>query len=258
MKCDRCGNEALFDRENFCPRCGAFLDRERAEKTVVKPSGKDCIAWEGPKRDRAPLAALWSTVKLALLHPKDFYGLVAAQVRPVMPAWIFGLIAGGISLVATALWSTLLIRYGYPPAGEEALFDIGMTSPSTLIAAPLVISMDLLFFTVYIHLMMRLGRLRKVPVAQTFRLICYAQSPLLLSVIPVIGIPAGSILYFYAILTGLHHLHGASRMRVFLALFLPLLTLFGILIVLMTAGFIGGILAGSGIMRTPFSIPDLF
>jgi|GEM_PF-1822346 len=258
MKCDRCGNDTLFDGENFCPRCGAFLNRKRSGETVVKPSGEHCIAWEGPQRGSAPVAALWSTVKAALLHPGYFYGLVAAQARPVMPAWIFGLIAGGISLVASALWSTLLIRYGYPPAGEEALFGIGVTAPSTLIAAPFVISMELLFSTAYIHLMMRLGRLRKVPFAQTFRLLCYAQSALLLSVIPVIGIAVGSVLWLYAVLTGLHHLHNASRMRTFFALLLPMLAFVGILTVLMTAGILGGILAGSGIIRTPFSLPDLF
>jgi hypothetical protein len=247
MRCPRCGNISPLSTTAFCSQCGALISSGEIETSSALPT--DHIAWETDQRRTAPLLTLFSTILEVIVHPDRFYKKAAAERYSAVPAWIFGLAAGSIGLLAAWFWSTLFMNYGKNAPFIFSCLVGEVPLPWILIATPFFLTFQFVLAASYVKIVMSMGRLKNATFAQIFRILCYAESPMVVQIIPLIGTFAGSLLWLYDILTGLHHLYAASRLRIFFLLLLPFFILIGLILIVIIAGVLGGILAGTGFLH---------
>ncbi|MBN1575810.1 MAG: YIP1 family protein [Chitinispirillaceae bacterium] len=247
MKCPHCGKIIPYSAGFFCNQCGALL----SSGTFVAPAAPppDLPAWETEKRLTTTLQTLFQTIFEVIFSPDRFFKKAVAKKFSALPAWIFGLAAGSIGLLAALFWSTIFRKYGRSFTSTYFLLTDEIPLPYMLIAAPFFFSLQLFFTAAYIHIMLRFSRLKKASFSQTFRILCYAESPLVLQIIPLIGTLAGSLLSLYALLTGLHHLYTAGRVKLLFLLLLPFIALAAFILIVAIAGVLGGIIAGTGFLQ---------
>lgn len=246
MKCTQCNNPTVIPGSSFCSHCGARITSAHEQGNPLDPV---TFVWESVLTSSAPLHLLADTVTGALLHPNLFYQQVVLHASRTFPAWIYGLIIGSIGLTASWAWSQLKA-----PAGSIFYFNWfipggGMSSASTLAAAPFILSLQMVLTAVYVFITLRLSSLRRPAFGKLFRTLCYAESPMLLQLIPFVGTYAATFFWLYAMLTALHHLYEGSRLKILFHLLLPLFLLFAFAMVIIIAGILGGIIAGSGLAQ---------
>ncbi len=254
MKCPGCGNGNIYPGAVFCGVCGALISSElsgKAGKQHFNP-----IIWETDKRSNAPFQALFSTIIEIILRPSRFFRQVASENRSALPAFVFGLATGSIGVIAGWLWAAIFIKY---EQASVLSFIIGnVPLPAVLIGAPVILNMQFVLAAFYIKIVMYIGRLGKVAFSQIFRMLCYAEGPMTMQVIPVIGATIGAVFQLYDILTGLHFLYSASRWRVFFTLLLPFFIVIGLVLIIISAGLFVGLAAALGLFnRLGFPL-DLF
>jgi hypothetical protein len=250
MKCPQCGSIANISTTTFCSDCGCLL----SSATTKTRFNASTLLWETNHRRFAFFKVLNRTVAQFLFHPDKWFSEVAQKKAPIAPAWQYGLIIGSIGLLGSWFWTIVLRKYSYFAVLHYQFFNQELTSPLTLIAAPLLISLQFFLITLYAFVMLRLNSRNKVSFLETFRIICYAETPTILQVIPIIGTLLSIILWIFALLTGLHYLYGMSRGKVLFILLLPFLILFAFVMIIVIAGIIGGIIAGTGLSHEWWSL----
>ncbi|MBN1306270.1 MAG: hypothetical protein JXA18_00015 [Chitinispirillaceae bacterium] len=247
MKCSHCGKVIPYSTGAFCSQCGAPLSSGNVAEATGVP--EDTPAWETERRLTRTFQTLFRTIFEVIFSPDRFFRKAVSKNLPVFPAWIFALAAGSISLLAAWFWSTLLKKYGCSFTSSYHFLAGDIPLPYMLIASPFFLSLQLVLTAGYITVILRLSRLKKVFFSQAFRVLCYAESPLVLQIIPLIGTFIGSLLWLYAVLTGLHHLYAASRLKVFFLLLIPFFACAVFFLIVAIAGVLGGIIAGGGFLQ---------
>lgn len=241
MLCKNCNNPIPLLSSNFCSNCGAFL-----ATPPPTPAEPDHIAWEeNDQRYKATGVTLIKTLRTVLFHPDHFFSLIAKQKQRTGPAWAFALITGGAGLLASWFWSVLFLRYAGTASGIAWLFDGNAVSPATLLAAPLLISLEMLLLSFYIFCIMRLTRAEYVPFPQLFRTLCYTEAAMVIQIIPFLGTVIASVFWLYSLLTALHKLYAVNRLKLFILLLLPLF-LIGLFLVIVLLAVLSGIIFTGG------------
>ena len=247
MKCPHCGNITLSSTTVFCGQCGALISSGKTGMSTGPLT--EPIAWETDLRRTVPLQALFGTLIEVIMHPDRFFKKIAADECSAVPAWIFGLAAGSIGLLAAWFWSTLFMQYGKNTSPLFSCFFSEVPLPWILIGAPAFLTFQLILAAFYVKLVMSIGRLKKVSLFQLFRIFCYAESPMVLQIIPFVGTFAGSLLWLYDVLTALRHLYTTSRSRIIFSLLLPFFIVSGFILIVIIAGILGGLIAGAGFLH---------
>lgn len=224
MKCSRCG--FTFDTtQNFCSLCGTISDRELPQKSLQS------VAWESSSAKDYPLRAFLDTIQESFFKADHFFTKI--QNSSSKSALLYGILCGSIGVVSTFLWSFFLPdSYKQLSATETA---------NNLIFTPLILILQILLTTAYLHFMLLIFRSRKAPIAATFRICCYSLGAWILNAIPAIGPLLAIIMWFYLVITGIHQIHHISKLKALAAMIFPLLLIF--FAVLFAAVILGSITA---------------
>lgn len=253
MICHHCATRIAVNEASFCPRCGTRINDRHTTGIPVAPHP---FPWDTVLHDGQPLRLLAATVTEALFHPSRFYRQAVNHSERLLPALLYALITGGMGLTAAWVWSRWL-PVGAAASPINLLFsNQGAISPSTLTATPLLLLLQLLFTSCYIVIILRLSRLKQCSFNRLLRLLCFTETPMLLQTIPVVGSFLSTVLWIYSLLTMLRFLCEGSRVRIILLLVLPVLLISSLFVIILFAGLIGGIIAGTGILPDWKSVLD--
>ena len=252
MMCLYCGNRSLLSSDTFCNTCGALFPTNR-RATKKKNTSRDCLLWETKQRTQSLFKTLNFTVSQFLFQPSNSFSLVSRNPDRIGPAWKYGLVIGSIGLTGSFIWAFVL-HYSVFASFKHIPFGRNISSPYMLITAPIIISLQFFITAMYSSIIFRLTSRQQIPFSQVFRVICYAETPALLQMIPVLGTVTGSILWVYSLCTGLHELYKISRIRVLLTLLLPAIILITFVIIIVSAGILGGIIAESTMTQKWWSL----
>ena len=248
IRCSQCNTVQLVPGSAFCSRCGAAISVSSDKTGLLNPRQ---FVWETVLNSNTPLQVFVAAVSESLLHPDRFYGKVVSDAGKTLPALLFGLITGGIGLTASSLWAVFGLRAKHFFSMETVFPLSRVVSASSLATAPILLLTQLGLTGLYVFLIMRLSNLRHPSFSSLFRLICYAEAPMLLQAVPVIGSVVAPFVWFYTLLTGLRHLYRSSRIKILFHLLLPFLLCSLFVVIILLAGVLGGIIAGSN------HLPDL-
>jgi hypothetical protein len=218
-------------------------------KTV--PDKQFIHCWEHMESSGIAKTFLKVTFK-CLFSPSAFFKSSISSDNIFM-AWIYAALAGGAGIMFNYLWINIL-PISFPGASADAsLFFSGkQISAMELILFPATLSLELLLIAAYSQFMMRLFSKTKPAFKSAFNIVCYAQAPMLLNIIPVSGPVIAAIWSMYLIISGQSVLYGKSRIKTFMILSVPILTVSIILVFLLLAAVFAGMAAGNVFKGLPF------
>jgi hypothetical protein len=252
MQCHQCGTEILFNDGKFCSNCGAFLSDTHEDQTHRNgPS----LAWESTLIEEEPFSALFKTISAVLMQPKKTLTYIAEKPNSSRHALLYGLIIGGIGMIASWGWSAFFARCMSASQLKTMLLNQGLYSPVVLTLAPVLLVTQFFFLTLYVVVLMKIFHRNEISFKQTLRMICYAETPVVLHLVPLFGALAAAFMWIYTLLTGIHLLYGISRIKLVMVLSLPAVSVLFIIAVIFIAAMTGGIAAGTGMLP---QLPPIF
>lgn len=252
MKCQKCGTEILFNNDKFCSNCGALL-ADATENASHQTA--TCLAWESTLFAEAPFSALLKTITAILMHPKKTLTVIARKPNSSRHALLYGLIIGGIGMIASWGWSAFFARFISATPFKTMLFNQGFSSPFVLMFTPVLLIMQFFLVTLYVTVLLKIFHRNEVTFKQTLRMISYAETPVVLQCIPLFGALAATFMWIYTFITGLHLLYRINRIKLVLVLSLPPLAFLFIGVVILIAAMTGGVATSTGILP---HLPPIF
>lgn len=225
-QCPNCRQPLPEPPESFCPSCGAVLGVGLPRGT---PGGS--IPWE-EREQRGFLAAFVENTKEVLTGPTRFYQRMPVTGGIPSPL-LYGLLAGYLGLVATALYNagintalgTSLGHFTGASDMQQAmhLLQGGAGLVIQVVLGPFQIVIGLFLVSAIYHvLLMLFGGARKGFEA-TFRVACYSQAASVLGVVPVCGGLASAVYVIVLNIIGLSEAHGIGRGLAAAAVLVPIL-----------------------------------
>ncbi|MCP4896524.1 MAG: hypothetical protein GY906_06065 [bacterium] len=187
------------------------------------PTPPATLPWEDPSR---PIVeALFETIKLFVMSPTEAFHRMAPSgslARPVVYLIVLGWIGVIFSQVYSIAFGGIQLPFAedmYDPAamGVSLGFNIG-----AIVLAPIII----LFFAgiqlLVIHLMLLIVGGATRDLSATLRVICYAATPQLLSIIPLCGGFAALVWAIVLLVIGLSVVHSTTHAKALIAVLLPI------------------------------------
>lgn len=166
-----------------------------------------------------------------LSNPKGFFTAMPVGHGLKKPLLFFLIVIQAVAL-SQSIWQLLGI---VPPSLLTE--ELGQTTQAALalILYPLEVSVFLFLDTAINHFFLRLFKADTKGFEGTFRAEAYSAAPMLLMIIPYIGMPLAMIGTTVYKFLGLRHVHGASNKQVLAVLVLPMLLAFAVAIILTLA-----------------------
>ncbi|RJO71128.1 MAG: YIP1 family protein [Myxococcales bacterium] len=205
---------------------------DAAPPTARMPQGD----WTPPWEERAKIGvfrALAATWKLATLHPTHFFTAMRADA-PIKGVVFYGWIVLTVSYLFWAVYRLLFIPVMVAamrqaaPIGEAVPSEVDLlrVTLAVLAAAPL-----LALLTIYINALLYFGILRFLGAPKgswrgTLRVVAYAESPMLFLAFPFFGELLAFVWNVTLNALGLARVHGVGPGKSLLAVFLPPLTFY--------------------------------
>lgn len=187
-----------------------------------------------------PSLPLWERVSSGYPHAffQTFLGVVAApkaffSAMPVghgflRPLLFFLIIIQTVAL-SQAIWQLLGIL---PPSVITENLNRTLQVGLVLVLYPLEVCLFLFLDTAINHFFLRLFRADTKGFEGTFRAVVYSSAPMLLMIIPYIGLPLAMIGVVVYKFLGLRHVHGATTKQILAVLVLPMLLAMTVAIIL--------------------------
>lgn len=185
-----------------------------------------------PQAGRSALASLFETWKRSTFSPGELFRELPSD--GLGPAVLYLLIVGVVAAFFEAIWGTLagiarsslLAMIGAPTDAAESLF--GVWSPViAFFFSPIFLLLQLFFLAGVFHVALLIVGGANRDFRTTIRVLCYAYSPRLFVVFPLLGGLVGSIWAIVVAVIGLKEAHGTDPWRAVLAVFLPVALLVG-------------------------------
>lgn len=254
MKCPKCGKNSPFITGSFCSYCGALLTTipdGSASTTKIHDCSNSTPppVWESSMRISSPFAALYNTFIATVFYPSEFFANAVMHHPTLLPALWYGLICGGIGVLGTFLWNEVFQNYGIFFSRYTTFLDPLDRSPSSLIAAPILLITRFYILAFYTKFAMHFKKNSKPTCTGIVRILCYAESASIFAIIPVIGSYCAFIFRCYLILIGYYNLYGVSKKSIFFSLITPLFIILILFTVLLIIGMIAGIIAGASFIQ---------
>lgn len=207
-----------------------------------QPATAPTTAFPWPPPEDAPmLAAFGETWKSATFDPGTFFRRVPRD-DGTGAAVLYYLIIGMLVAGASLFWSSL----GPAGFGQERVAELGVevTPLTTFLLTPLILMIGLGVGAAVTHVMLLILRGATHGIGTTLRVFCYAYSPMIFGVVPVVGGLVGGIWMLVVAIIGLGAAHGAPTWKPLLAVLLPFLALMGLIVMV----FVAAIAAGAAIL----------
>lgn len=223
MNCSRCGfaddgSTAAYS----CPSCGGLYSSNPEVKQIVPD-----MLWESKFAKEYPFTSFLKTVKEIILKPEHFFRNLSNE-STILSSWLFALVAGSIGYTGHFVWSLLFPNlFSDLYDNSNSLLSNGNSSAETLLFTPLIITFEIWILTLFVQCMVTITRVKGASIKTTFKVVSYAQSAILLQIIPVIGTLFSSIYMCVLLLTGLNQKHHSSKLKLFFILILPFIFVAG-------------------------------
>ena len=163
-----------------------------------------------------------------LANPKIFFSAMPVGYGLVKPLLFFLIIVQAVAL-SQSIWQLLGI---IPPSALTENLDNTLQAALSLILYPLEVCVFLFLDTAMNHFFLRLFKADTKGFEGTFRAGTYSAAPMLLMIVPYIGLPLAMIGVVVYKFLGLRHVHGATNKQVLAVLILPMLLAIAVAIVL--------------------------
>ena len=180
------------------------------------------IPWENPAR-YGWARGFMRTVRGAMFNAPALFSAVRSD-GSLAPGYLFFLILGYISIIATVAWSqaaALLLP------GVFSLPGTPMALPLLLLLAPVALGLMLLFVTGFIKIVLTLFAPEKAVFPIIYRIVAYSVAPFILSVVPFVGPALGALWFLASLILGCRHGLGLSWGLACTAPLLPAAALLG-------------------------------
>jgi hypothetical protein len=180
-----------------------------------------------PAEDAPILAAFGETWKSASFDPRSFFRLIPRQ-GGTGAAFLYYVVVGMLVRGASLFWSTV----GLGAPGQDRVAELGVeVAPLTsFLLTPLILVVGLGVSAGITHVMLLVVRGATEGIGTTMRVLCYAYSPMILGVIPVLGGLVGVIWMLVVAVIGLGAAHQVPTWKPALAVILPFLILMGLMV----------------------------
>lgn len=204
----------------------ALNDDEYSGHEAEESAQESLPAWERATSDY-PRAYARTFIQV-LSRPREFFSAMPVGHGFMKPLLFFLLIVQAVALTQS-VWQLLGI---VPPSLLTEGLGHTAQAALALILYPLEVSLFLFMDTAINHFFLRLFKADTKGFEGTFRAEAYSAAPMLLMIIPYIGIPLAMIGTTVYKFLGLRHVHGASNRQVLAVLILPMLLALVVAIVL--------------------------
>lgn len=187
-----------------------------------------------------PSLPLWERVSSGYPHafvqtflhvvaaPKAFFSAMPVGHGFLRPLLFFLIIIQTVAL-SQAIWQLLGIL---PPSVITEDLNRTLQVGLVLVLYPLEVCLFLFLDTAINHFFLRLFRADTKGFEGTFRAVVYSSAPMLLMIIPYIGLPLAMIGVVVYKFLGLRHVHGATTKQILAVLVLPMLLAMTVAIIL--------------------------
>lgn len=163
-----------------------------------------------------------------LANPKAFFSAMPVGNGILKPLLFFLIIVQAVAL-SQSIWQLLGI---IPPSVLTENLDNTLQAALSLILYPLEVCIFLFLDTAMNHFFLRLFKADTKGFEGTFRAGTYSAAPMLLMIVPYIGLPLAMIGVVVYKFLGLRHVHGATNKQVLAVLILPMLLAMAVAIIL--------------------------
>jgi len=163
-----------------------------------------------------------------LTNPKGFFTAMPVGHGLLKPLLFFLIIIQAVAL-SQSIWQLLGIL---PPSPLTENLSDSLQAGLVLILYPLEVCAFLFLDTAINHFFLHLFKASTKGFEGTFRAEAYSAAPMLLMIIPFIGLPLAMIGTTVYKFLGLRHVHGASNKQVLAALILPMLLALAVAVIL--------------------------
>lgn len=194
------------------------------------PESPEPFPWPPPAGESA-LDALAATWWASTFRPTRFFRAMP-DPPPLAPALLYYLIVGVTAAAINLFWRSLFRLLG--SEGLGSFYEAMGVSPAAwsplvnFLLSPLTLALELLVAFAVIHgLLWMLGGARR-GARTTLAVLCFAYSPRLFVVVPVLGEIIGAIWMVVVAIIGLREAHRTDGWRAALAVLLPLALFFAI------------------------------
>lgn len=188
-----------------------------------QPNAPHPFPW--PPHPGAPaLDALVRCWQGAVFEPTRFFREFPVP-GPLGPAVLYFLVVGIVAAAINLFWGSLF-RFGGVAAWGWGARGQGAWQPLlNFLLTPISLIVGLLVSGIIFHVLLVLMRGARHGFATTLRVLCYAYSPMLFVVVPVLGGIIGGIWTLVLTIIGLGEAHRTDRWRAMVAVLLPIVVL---------------------------------
>ncbi len=234
----------------ICPRCqkkfslpkATYPDdpagEEPSETATVHgpkpPAGAEVKTGGSPweRRDDLGLfSSIFLTFKRALFQPALLFSS-QSRAQGFREPLAFGLLIGGFGDMLAFFWPVLFFSFGFLPFGDAVFTHLsGIWIFFTLmVGIPLAVILNMLIYSVILHLMLLIVRGGNEGYGSTFRVVAYSQAALVWNLIPFIGSWIAAVWKLIIQIIGLHEIHHTSYSKIIIAFLLPFLMLLALIV----------------------------
>jgi hypothetical protein len=165
------------------------------------------------------------TWKSASLGPVAFFRQIPRD-GGTGAAVLYYLVVGILVAGATLFWEALGTGARF---GDEVVADgAGVRPAVTFLLSPIILILALGLAAGVTHLVLLLLRGAGHGMDTTVRVFCYAYSPMILGIVPVVGTIAGTLWMIVIAIVGLREAHGTETWKPAVAILFPFLLLMGL------------------------------
>ncbi len=177
----------------------------------------DDVPWEHPDR-YGIVGSLFQTVVRVMFRAPDFFKTIHSQNSMLRPATFYALL-GLFQTLCLQMWlssfNTVDILSQNPQMGEVVS---QFSAPMTIILAPFMAVFQLLLYSAFLYLAIRITNPDKADYNLIIRIVGYGYAPTILSVVPYIGPMIGLVWFVCNIFIGIKYALNLSWQRTILAL----------------------------------------
>lgn len=186
-----------------------------------------------PPEDGSILAAFGGAWRSATFDPGRFFARIPRE-GGTGAAILYYLVIGLLVAGATLFWD-VLGRFASTGARETIAEELGFgtVAPVTsFLLSPLVLMAALLLSAAVVHGILALFDGARHSFGTTIRVFCYAYSPMIFGVVPVLGALVGSLWMLVLSVIGLREAHQTDGWKAAVAVVLPFVLLVGLLLLM--------------------------
>jgi len=249
VTCPQCGFEQPETDE--CIKCGIIISKyvqyqEMArsfEGQVREISTEEYTPWESGE---GFLKAFYRTTRDSLFSPSRFFKKISSGEGYWAPL-IYGLIAGITGNGCAILWFWLFMTQLIPM--DRIPFQYSLSIFQIVVPLPFQQAVAIFLGSAIIHLCLMIVGGNNNGYKTTFRAVSYSYSGYLFGIIPFIGLLIGNTYTFILTIIGVREGHGISTGKAILAVLLPAIVIFGLILIAIllvmtfvgSMGFFGGV-----------------